>query len=319
MMSPVKKIQDYHYLLYLLSLIVLVSCQKDDDKKNNSIIDDPVNSLYVNIDKDNLQIGNEGGKLIVKVTANCQWNAKSDNDWMTVSPSEHTGNGELTITIKESKDKEKREGHINISGGGKTPKIKVVQEPFKSVLQASTDSIRIGADGGNSDVTITSNIAWEANSDSPWCSVDKPKGNGNDNMKITVTPNNLLEARTAIVSISGEGEVVRIKVNQDAQPPHLIISPEDSLTFNAVGGQQTFTVTSNVSWTISSNEVWCHVDKDSGEGDDVITVSLESWEDVSARRAVIFVQSAHLNKTLSIIQQGRNTPVIDDNGKPNTP
>ena len=51
----------------------------------------------------------------------------------------------------------------------------------------------------------------------------------------------------------------------------LSVSPE-SLNFTASGGQQTFAITSNTDWTVSSSESWLTVSQDSGSNNDTITV-----------------------------------------------
>lgn len=63
----------------------------------------------------------------ITVTANTSWTVSSDVDWITLSISSGSGNGQFYPTIAANDSAEERSGNIIVSGGGITREISVIQ------------------------------------------------------------------------------------------------------------------------------------------------------------------------------------------------
>lgn len=95
-----------------------------------------------------------------------------------------------------------------------------------------------------------------------------------------------------------------------------------SLSFGAAKESKTFIITSNTDWTVSKPE-WCALSKDSGTGNETITVTIEDNPNTAIRSGVIIVTAIGVSSihTINISQDAKPTPTpdeptIDDNQPP---
>lgn len=79
-----------------------------------------------------------------------------------------------------------------------------------------------------------------------------------------------------------------------------------TLNFPADGGSATFTIDATKSWTITSdNASWYTLSATSGEGDDIITVSVQANDDTQSRTSTINVSSEDLSHSIEIYQDAK--------------
>jgi hypothetical protein len=93
-------------------------------------------------------------------------------------------------------------------------------DDVEPLLDVSTTSVSIPAEGGTSNITVTSNDQWSiANSASSWLQLSQTSGNsGSTEIQFTVSPNATGSTRSTIMDLSSQnGQVRRIKVSQDSQ------------------------------------------------------------------------------------------------------
>jgi hypothetical protein len=108
--------------------------------------------------------------------------------------------------------------------------------------------------------------------------------------------------------VLGEGGLLSktITVNQDAKQITytLDVSPS-SLSFAAAGETKNITVTSNDSWTVSSDQSWCTVSPTSDSNNGTIKVTATANSSTSSRSATITIKGANSGtKTVSVAQEG---------------
>jgi len=84
-----------------------------------------------------------------------------------------------------------------------------------------------------------------------------------------------------------------------------------NLEFTSGSGSKSLKITSNTSWTVSSDQYWCSVSPTSGSGDRSIKVSVEENTSTSARTATITVKSDAVTKSLAVTQSGAAPPSQD--------
>ena len=95
------------------------------------------------------------------------------------------------------------------------------------------------------------------------------------------------------------------KANGSLEPivEHLNLSAT-SLGFDANSGSETFDITSNAAWIVSSSDSWATVNTASGSGNGTIMVYVSENTISSARTATITVTGGGITKTLSVTQDG---------------
>ena len=124
---------------------------------------------------------------------------------------------------------------------------------------------------------------------------------------MTVTENTTTSDRSATITVKGGGITRTVSVKQDkkVQDPYLNVDPS-SLTFPPLGGSKDFKISSNISWTITSSQSWCTVNKSSGSNNATITVTVEKRRyNSSAGSATITIegttaQGDKITKTVSV-------------------
>ena len=79
-----------------------------------------------------------------------------------------------------------------------------------------------------------------------------------------------------------------------------------TMSFADSKGYSTFTIVSNVDWTITSNQSWVNVDKSSGSATSstIITVNVEANTSTSARSAQITIKGKQKTHVISVAQSG---------------
>ena len=98
----------------------------------------------------------------------------------------------------------------------------VITAPLLSI--SSSEEIFI-ADGGNSEVTVTSNTSWNISNAASWCTATASATGGNGKISLIVLPNASATERSTIVSVSSGNILREIKLRQlgrisgDSVPP----------------------------------------------------------------------------------------------------
>lgn len=110
---------------------------------------------------------------------------------------------------------------------------------------------------------------------------------------------------SSIIAVENHnGSVVIAYLRDDSND--LSVSPT-SLDFTADGGVKTVNITSNTSWTASSNQAWVTVSPKAGTENDELTIKVSANTSTSPRNATVTISSGDTSKTIEIIQDGKST------------
>ena len=149
-------------------------------------------------------------------------------------------------------------------------------------------------------INVSSNVSWTASSNADWCTVSPESGNKNGVITVTVAENDSNEDRMAEVTICSENVTRVVTVKQELGD--VIEVDVEEVTFDCLSGSAVVKVTSNVSWTVESNEDWCTVAATSEEMISDIVVSVTMNDGTSAREAVVTIKSENRSKTIKVCQ-----------------
>lgn len=190
------------------------------------------------------------------------------------------------------------------AGGGNSP------QPSKDYLSV-TPNLELLGDGQTTDITIDANCSWTITKDADWLTVSPMSGSNKQTVTIAAMKNSTGADRMAILTVQGGTlPARRVTVTQKAAsdtPMQKSLSVNTtSLEFEKDGGNQSFTITSNTSWTISCPE-WCTLSKTSGSGNATITVTVSKNEKTEKREGKIVVSGEGVNAATINVSQKAGT------------
>lgn len=204
----------------------------------------------------------EGGSNSVTVVSNVQWKVESDVSWLYISNSSGTGNGIFTLTVGENSSSEIRTATVAVSGRGtETVQVEVTQMPGEQpYVIVSPTSIAFGPAGGMMSVAVSSNSVWRAESAASWLYIHQSSGAGNGSFDISTEAHPTGVARTATVTVSGDGTMsAYVEVTQLPGDEHFIVVSPTNVAFEPAGGSRTVEVISNTNWWATSDQGWLEV------------------------------------------------------------
>ena len=252
------------------------------------------------------QFGAKGGELSITVTASGAWavNKSAGSDWLTISPeSGKAGTTNVALKATENTATEPRTASISVWSGDITKKVEVTQAGANREISLDTNSLEFTAAGGSKTFKITTNTSWTVESDQTWCSVSPVSGKNDGTITVKLTENTSVSERTAMITVKSDVGDQTVKVIQGGAEAELTLSL-NSIDFTSDIGSRSFTITSNTSWTISSDQTWCSVSPTSGSNDGSVTVSVGENSTTVERTATFTVKSDAGDQTVKVTQSG---------------
>ncbi|NVO18476.1 MAG: T9SS type A sorting domain-containing protein [Bacteroidetes bacterium] len=256
----------------------------------------------------NQNVGTSAGNTSFNVTSNSPWTVTSDALWCTV-PASGTGNGTLMATYTQNTAPGPRTANITVTVAGLTPVVVTVTQAGNApTLTVTPPNQTVASPAGNVPFTVTTASAWTAVSDAAWCSVT-PSGTGNGTITATYTLNGTTSTRIANITVTVTGlSPVVVTVTQTASTPTLTVTPPNQ-TVTTVAGSTSFAVTSNMSWTVVSDALWCTVNP-SGTGNGTITANYTQNVSPASRVANITVSASGLAPVIVTVSQAGSMPTL---------
>ncbi|MEI6752806.1 MAG: BACON domain-containing carbohydrate-binding protein, partial [Paludibacter sp.] len=264
-----------------------------------------------------------GSTASLSVTSNSTWTASSNQSWLTVT-SGATGNGTITFTTSSANPFiTTRVATVTlVANGVATKTITITQAVGDATLSVSgTTATVTKASGSTASLSVTSNSTWTASSNQSWLTVTSgATGNGTITFT-TSSANPFITTRVATVTISANGATNKIvTVTQAMGDATLSVSGTTATVTKANGSTANLTVTSNSTWTASSNQSWLTVTS-GATGNGTITVTTSSANPyITTRVATVTIAATGvISKTVTVTQAvgdatlsvSGNTAIID--------
>jgi len=176
-------------------------------------------------------------------------------------------------------------------------------------LSVSPSYVTLDAEGSGQTVSVSSNTNWTVQRQDSWINCSPMDGSGGRSITITANKNTGEERYTILKLTDRTGRAsAEIRVTQQAgttPTPTPTISLEvskNSVSLKAGGGNDSFTIKSNTSWTVSSDQAWCTVSPASGSNDGTVSIRVEENKSTAARSAIITVRYGDKSTTVSVSQ-----------------
>lgn len=128
----------------------------------------------------------------------------------------------------------------------------------KTVLEVSSQEIRIPYQGGDKQIEVKSTGKWKIDGTTDWCSTEAYNSK-NFIVQCREVNNSISEKVTTLMVKSGS-QYKPVRVIQEGRPEYIELGA-NSLSFPAKGTEDDITIESNVDWKVTSAPSWCRIDK----------------------------------------------------------
>lgn len=144
----------------------------------------------------------------ITIASNVDWTVTCAQEWLTLSKTSGSKNGEITITAQTNANITSRTAIITISGTGVTPQIvNVVQDGGSPLLAVSANTLSISGAENQATFDIVSNTNWTLTCNQTWLSANVQSGSGNATITLTAEANQSSGIRVAAVVILAAGVI----------------------------------------------------------------------------------------------------------------
>lgn len=279
--------------------------------------------LYIIPGIKNLEFYGQGETIKFQLLSNVKWNITASHSWCQVSPISGNGDQEISVTLGRNPTASPRNAKLTITSttSGVSPvEVNITQYKGEDPrLTIDSNSANFSNKGGTKTITVNSNINWYVEYTSDWFYATPTESTFGDGT-ITIIANQnraMAKENKGTIYVCSELGRTPISVYQDPGEDGYIKASTTSLFFNANAQQTTFTVESNIDWSVSSTENWCTVSSNVTGFDGTVTVNVTKNTGTSARTANITLKSNAANVTVSVNQDPLQVPGGDDNPNPN--
>ena len=279
------------FIAVIAGMVVFTGCDWPWTKKPITLSVSPTSLTFSAVDPQEQLVA-------IKTNAN-SWSFDATASWVIASQE----GANLKVDAQNYTNlKDARTAVITVTAGDATPvTISVTQNPkTQDQLSCSQASLSFTAAAGSKSVTVTTTAAsWNVSADKDWVT---PTKSGNT-LTINVLANTTTSDRISVVTVTaGDANPVPIAVTQAKADLSITLS-KSSYDFGQAGGTTTVDVSSNVSWTASSNATsWLTVSPASGTNNGSLTLTAKANTSTSARSATITVSGSGITKTIAVTQ-----------------
>lgn len=197
--------------LAVLAVFAAASCQKPEVEDALTIVS---SEIYVS---------NVGGTQAISFTANVDWTASADADWIKLDKtSGAAGNASVAVTF-DANSGSSRSGKITIVAGDKTTVIKVNQaEKVDDVVFDLAMNYEVGPEAQEIVIDLNSNVEYNAKVEgdaASWLSVKKATKSAPvaGKLVIDIAANDGLDARSGVITLSNPDGDFSLTITQKAE------------------------------------------------------------------------------------------------------
>ena len=266
-----------------------------------SVFGTPTNNLTVS--PTTLSFASGAASSAVAVTANVSWTVTDDQTWITATPVSGANNGSFTVSATANTGTTSRTGTVTVTGGGLTRTVSVTQAaPTANNLTLSQTSLSFASAAASSAVNVTANVSWTVTDDQTWLSASPTSGSNNGSFTVSATANTGTTSRTGTVTVTGGGLTRTVTVTQAGTTASTLIVSATSLALASSASTGTFSITSNVSWTVTDDQTWITVSPASGVSNATVTVSAIANTATTSRSGTVTVSGGSITRTVAVTQ-----------------
>jgi hypothetical protein len=266
-----------------------------------SVFGTPTNNLTVS--PTTLSFASGAASSAVAVTANVSWTVTDDQTWITATPVSGANNGSFTVSATANTGTTSRTGTVTVTGGGLMRTVSVTQAaPTANNLTLSQTSLSFASAAASSAVNVTANVSWTVTDDQTWLSASPTSGSNNGSFTVSATANTGTTSRTGTVTVTGGGLTRTVAVTQAGTTASTLTVSATSLALASSASTGTFSITSNVSWTVTDDQTWITVSPASGVSNATVTVSAIANTATTSRSGTVTVSGGSITRMVAVTQ-----------------
>lgn len=269
------------------------------------------------INKTNFEYSPQGGEQIANITATyASWALDNMPSW--VQASALSGNSSQSITLSADANTEIGNARSSISqlvstneSSNLTPTtLTFTQSAIQPYITVDVPSFTVSASATAQTVQVTSNVEWTYECSATWINITRQASSLQLSIYENLNSESDREAVVSLVDIATNKELANIKVLQRAYSE---IKVPETMSFSAEGGVQTFTLTSEVSWTVVTSQDWIEVNPSSGNaGTTEVSISVTPNSEYEDRHGLVYVRVNGKNTAEITVNQRRRERIIVD-------
>ena len=176
----------------------------------------------------------------------------------------------------------------------------------KDYVTMAKDSLEATCQGGDIQISFTTNHDWTASSNQSWCTLATTSGEkGNVALKATLAENTAFEKRMATITLKAGTASQKVIITQEAAPKDKLELVTTSFTVTAEGKDIQIPFSTDVTWEACADQDWCTLSATSGEaGNQSIIAKIAKNKVKSERKATItFKAGTATPQTVTITQE----------------
>ena len=157
--------------------------------------------------------GKTENSLTFTIETNLAWEVRSADTWLTFDKTNGTGTGAIetiTATAAENPGTE-RTTTVTVTAGADVVTFDVLQKGGKTLEFVTEELEMLSYAGGEALLDVNASMDWTVTSSAEWLTVERAGAQ----VKATAAANSAFAARTAVVTIAGDGLTAEFEVAQD--------------------------------------------------------------------------------------------------------
>ncbi|MBI4947449.1 MAG: C10 family peptidase [Bacteroidetes bacterium] len=173
-------------------------------------------------------------------------------------------------------------------------------------ITTSPTSLSYLNSGGLQNISVDCDSIWIANTSASWLTISPTNGTSNGTVGVTASVNTSLTSRNDVVTFTRGSKIKTVAINQDPADTVLTASTAN-INFLNTGGINLFNITSNVSYTITSDQTWIVPDVNSGSENLAVNMTVSNNPTNVIRTGTITVSSGTYSQVVTITQDSTST------------
>ncbi len=232
------------------------------------------------------------GTTTFTVTSNVDWSVNETADWVTAVKTNPTT---LTVSYDENKHITNRNATLTIFANSITKEVNLIQNRAVPNITITPETKTVAPTMGTTTFTVASNIDWSVNETADWVTAVKTNPT---TITVSYDENKHITNRNATLTIFANSITKEVNLIQNRAVPNITITPETKIVA-ATMGTTTFTVASNIDWSVNETADWVTAVKTNPT---TLTVSYDENEHTTSRNATLTIFANSITKEVNLIQ-----------------
>lgn len=258
--------------------------------------------IYVETEQSELSFVAAGGSLNLSVLSNTNWIVSSVPSWITVSPNQGKGDGNVKVTASENPNTANRSGIIHLTQTGLNIDVAVAVSQAGKTFDVNTTVLNYEDKSSTQTINIQTDGTWTASASDSWITISPTTASGNSTLSVSVSENTSDDERSGQVVVVMADKSATINIIQKGK--YFTVS-NNLLTYTSKGGAIDVSISTNDSWSakVEDGSTWLTLSKTSGTGNVDVKVTASDNASVNSRTATLLFETTHNQKVRVVVTQ----------------